>query len=324
MSEDSLPWIEKYRPKILSDLSLDDTIYSQLERIIKSKLMKNLIITGLPGIGKTSTIYCLANHLLGKNCSECVLELNASDDRGIKAVQESITQFCKKKINKDTQPFKIILLDEADNLTSKAQLHISSLMEEYGDTTRFAFTCNSSTQIIEAIQSRCDVLRYPKISDEKMRKKIREICKKEKVPLHKSGENIIVLISQGDLRTAVNNIQLTFNGYGKINECTVYSVCDKPHHMLLKDILIDCKNGDFKGALTKLDKINYQGYSGSDIVLSMLSVLKSKYLPEIDEDLKIQFIRKISDTSIIISKGVDTALQLTGCIASMVKVSKNQ
>src|ERR1700744_3148564 len=165
------PWIEKYRPKSIYDLILDKKMFDKIKKIIDDKDMPNIIIMGVPGIGKTTTIKCIARGLFGKFVNDAVLELNASDDRGIKAVQETIMNFCKKKLDlneddngdqckiipkiKKYADHKIIILDEADNMTIKAQSQINNLMEKYHKTTRFAFTCNISEDIIESIQSRC-------------------------------------------------------------------------------------------------------------------------------------------------------------------------
>ena len=153
----NIPWVEKYRPTNIENLVLETPIYNKIKKIIDDKNMPNIIITGLPGIGKTTTILCIAKILLGKYFEQGVLELNASDDRGIKAVQDSIIYFCKKKLEmeEDYAQHKIVLLDEADNMTTKAQQLVNNLMEKYHSTTRFAFTCNNSSDIIEAIQSRC-------------------------------------------------------------------------------------------------------------------------------------------------------------------------
>jgi len=125
------PWIEKYRPVTIEDLVLDEGMFNKIAKILDDKDMPNMIITGVPGVGKTTTISCIAKNLLGKFYGEAVLELNASDDRGIKTVQESIEHFCKKKIYFDDTiaQHKIVILDEADNMTIKAQQSIKNLMK---------------------------------------------------------------------------------------------------------------------------------------------------------------------------------------------------
>ena len=244
--KNTLPWVEKYRPKNIDDLILEQTILNKIKTIIENRDMPNIIITGLPGIGKTSTIHCLANKLLGKYKKEGVIELNASDDRGIKAIQETIL-FCKKKLfikKLDKHLYaqhKIILLDEADNMTIKAQRLVNNLMETYRKSTRFVFTCNNSSDIIEAIQSRCVILKYSRISDEQIIYRLGKICSMESIKSTYEGLQLITTISYGDMRQAINYLQLISNSYNEITEETFKQVCYKPLPSIIKNIIISCK-----------------------------------------------------------------------------------
>lgn len=323
----NIPWVEKYRPKKIDDLVLNPYLLEKIKKIIKDKDMPNLIITGIPGIGKTTTILCIAKQLLGKYFDQGVLELNASDDRGIKSVQDSIIYFCKKKLdlnkksrknnNKIYSNHKIILLDEADNMTKKAQQLINNLMEKYHNNTRFAFTCNNSSGIIEAIQSRCIILRYIRLSNEQIASRLKFICEKENVPYTEDGINEIANITQGDLRQAINNLQLIYNGYRDITPENVYRLCDIPHPLVIKEIFLACKQKNIREALKLLDNLRKQGYSNSDISISMINTLKNMKTDEIDDETKIKYLEDICRTSLIISKGIDKSLQLTGCIAHL-------
>ena len=319
----NIPWIEKYRPKNVDDIVVDSGTHNKIKKIIEDKEMPNIIITGLPGIGKTTTILCIAKNLLGKYFHQGVLELNASDDRGIKAVQDSVINFCKKKLElDDTEDFvfakhKIILLDEADNMTKKAQQLVSGLMQEYHKSTRFAFTCNNSSDIIEAIQSRCIIFRYRRLSSEQLSNRLIKICEYENVKYNKEGIDSIVMTAEGDMRKAINNLQLTHNGYKFVSPKNVYKLCDKPNPILIKNILLACYNKNIAEALKKLEKLRTNGYSSSDISLGMIKTLESTRLDEIDEKKKIEYFTEISKTSLEISKGIDSFLQLNGCVAHM-------
>jgi replication factor C subunit 2/4 len=315
------PWIEKYRPVKVEDLVLDSGTLNKIKKIVEDKTMPNIIITGVPGIGKTTTILCIAKNLLGKYFKEGVLELNASDERGVKTVQQSIEYFCKKKldIDKEYSHHKIILLDEADNMTKKAQQAINNLMEQCHETTRFAFTCNNSTEIIEAIQSRCIIFRYSRINNEQIIERLKKICNIENIPFTDEGLNAIVTTAQGDLRQAINNLQLTFNGYNHIIPENVYRLCDKPHPLIIQNIFIACNKKDIKTALNYLNELSKGGYSSSDISMSMLHTLKNINNNIMDEKTKIKYMEEISKACLIISKGLNTPLQLTGCIAALCK-----
>jgi len=313
-----IPWTEKYRPKIIDDLVVDSETYNKINKIIEIKEMPNIIITGVPGIGKTTTILCIARKLLGPYYKEGVLEINASDDRGIKG-SDSITNFCKKKFNTDKKnkytKHKIVLLDEADNMTKKLQQLVKNLMENYHHTTRFAFTCNNSSDIIEAIQSRCIIFRYRRLTIEQMLERLTYICRTENVNYTKKGLMAVIMTSQGDLRKAINNLQLTYNGYGKILQSNVYKLCDQPHPLILKKIFIACRDKDIKTALTNLNKLKNEGYSSLDIAMSMNDTLKYIDNKDLKESVKIKIMSEINQTCLIISKGINTPLQLSGCIA---------
>jgi len=315
------PWIEKYRPVKVEDLVLDNNTLNKIRKIVNDKVMPNIIITGVPGIGKTTTILCIAKNLLGKHFHEGVLEMNASDDRGVKAVHESIEYFCKKKldIGNEFARHKIVLLDEADNMTKKAQQSINNLMEQYHTTTRFAFTCNNSSEIIEAIQSRCIIFKYGKLTDAQMTDRLMKICQIENVPYTTEGLTAIVMTAQGDLRKAINNLQLTFNGYNYIIPDNVFKLCDKPHPLIIQNIFIACSKKDIKTALEILNSLYVDGYSSSDISAGMINTLKNINKTIINEKVKIQYMDEISKACLVISRGMNTHLQLNGVIAALCK-----
>jgi replication factor C subunit 2/4 len=320
------PWIEKYRPKVLEELILDSNTMLKISKIIADKDMPDMIATGVPGIGKTTTIRCIARGLFGKHANEAVLELNASDDRGIKAVQDTIKTFCKKKLDlnqggeKKYAEHKIIILDEADNMTSKAQHLINTLMEKYHKTTRFAFTCNSSSDIIEAIQSRCLIFRYFRLNEKQVIDRLKVICERENISYDHDALVAIATISDGDMRKAINSLQLTYNAYNEIFTDYVYKVCDKPQPTIMKKIFSHCLKRDHVAAMQMMINLKESGYSGSDIVLGMLSTLKLSSFEDIDERIKIELIARICKTAYIISKGVDTILQLSSLIANLCEV----
>jgi replication factor C subunit 2/4 len=154
MENFELPWIEKYRPEFLSDVVGNSEAVSRLSAIATVGNLPNIILAGPPGIGKTTSILCLAREMLGDSYKNAVLELNASDARGIDIVRNKIKMFAQKKVTLPPGKHKIIILDEADSMTGAAQQALRRTMEIYSATTRFALACNNSTKIIEPIQSR--------------------------------------------------------------------------------------------------------------------------------------------------------------------------
>jgi len=323
---DMTPWIEKYRPCKLEDIILDEHTIKKIQKIIDDKDMTNLVLPGVPGIGKTTTIKCIARALYGKYADEAVLELNASDDRGIKAVQEKIVTFCKKKMdlndrgNTDGRVYsehKLIFLDEADNMTNKAQRLINNLMEKYNKTTRFAFTCNSSSDIIEGIQSRCIILRFYRLKKYQVVDRLKKICTLEKIDVNIKGLEVIAEIADGDMRSAINNLQLVYRSCNEVNIENIYKICSKPQPVIIKTIINSCIDKNFLTAKNKIFELTKAGYSASDIVHGMIHLLKSD--TTIKEDIRINYLEKVCYYAYIISKGLSTDIQLIACITTLIE-----
>ena len=211
--------------------------------------MPNVIISGPPGTGKTTSIGCLAREMLGDAYSKAVLELNASDDRGIEVVRNRIKMFAQKRVTLPPGKTKIIILDEADSMTSAAQQAMRRTMEIYSSSTRFALACNLSSKIIEPIQSRCAILRYTKLSNKQLLKRLIEVCRAEQVSYDDSGLEAILFTAEGDMRHALNNLQATNSGFGHISAENVWKVCDQPHPVKIKKTVDKCLAGELDDAV---------------------------------------------------------------------------
>lgn len=178
-----LPWIEKYRPTALDDIVGNEHAVAYLRALAADGDMPNLLLAGPPGTGKTTSIACLARVLLGAAAGEAVLELNASDERGVDVVRKIIKHHASKRVDLPPGRHKVIILDEADCLTSAAQQALRSTMEKHTNTTRFALACNTSSMVIEALQSRCAILRFVRLTDTQIRARLCDIVAAEKVGL---------------------------------------------------------------------------------------------------------------------------------------------
>lgn len=288
-----LPWVEKYRPLRLDDVVGNKDTIDRLKVIQNDGNCPHLLISGLPGIGKTTSVLCLARALLGDAYKEGVLELNASDERGVDIVRNKIKNFAQKKVSLPPGRHKIVILDEADSMTPAAQQALRRTMEIYSNTTRFCFACNQSNKIIEPIQSRCAILRYGKVRDEQILKRLLEICKMEGVEYSDEGLAAIIFTTEGDMRQAINNLQSTWTGLGFVNPENVFKVCDQPHPFLIRTLLMACKSGDVDEAMDKLDEIWSKGYAAVDIVTTLFRVVKT--LDGVPEATKLEFIKVSSN-----------------------------
>jgi len=314
--EKSIPWIEKYRPNCLEDMMLDPQIATQIKVFIKNITNTHLIITGLPGIGKTSTVKCIAKKILGEHIADGYLELNAAEDRGVKSISLIIPPFCKKVVNFTES--KIILLDEADNLTAKCQYDINSMIKQFGHRTKFIFTCNDSTKIIEDIQSICRIIRFKKLTDEQISTYLEKICKIENVKYNNTGLETICYISLGDMRMAINNLQLTAYAYQNITKQFVLRVCKLPDPDEIKKIIKLCSEGKMLEAHSALDNIIGEGYYYLDIVTCFIYVLTTNY--DMEENIKLKLVDIVQQTKITISTGLRSKLQLSAMICRLTNV----
>ncbi|KAK6868789.1 Replication factor C subunit 4 [Candida tropicalis] len=312
-----LPWVEKYRPHKLEDIVGNEETIERLKLVVQDGNMPNMIISGLPGIGKTTSIHCLAYELLGdKYYHQATLELNASDDRGIDVVRNKIKQFAQTKISLPPGRQKIIILDEADSMTPGAQQALRRTMEIYSNTTRFAFACNQSSKIIEPLQSRCAILRYNKLSDEEVLARLLEIIKMENVQYNSEGLQALIFTAEGDMRQAINNLQSTVAGFGFVNDVNVFKIVDQPHPLVIQQILSSClKEKDLDKAIGLLDGLWRKGYSAIDIVTSSFKV--AKYLPDVSEQKRLDMIKEIGFVHMRVLEGVATYLQLCGMYAKI-------
>ncbi|KAI8807384.1 P-loop containing nucleoside triphosphate hydrolase protein [Cladochytrium replicatum] len=318
-----LPWVEKYRPRLLKDIVGNIETVQRLQVIAQEGNIPNLIISGPPGIGKTTSIHCLAHELLGPKFEDAVLELNASDDRGIDVVRNRIKMFAQKKVTLPPGRHKIVILDEADSMTSGAQQALRRTMEIYSNTTRFALACNTSSKIIEPIQSRCAILRYNRVTDKEVLKRLIEICQFENVNYTPEGLEAVIFTAEGDMRQAINNLQSTWAGFGLVSEDHVFKVCDQPHPATVNAIIAHCIRGDIDNALVSLRDLCRLGYSSLDIVGTVFKVTKNFDQEELKEYLKLEFIREIGFTHMQLLEGVHSQVQLAGLVARLCRLTMN-
>ncbi|EFN58376.1 hypothetical protein CHLNCDRAFT_59565 [Chlorella variabilis] len=314
-----LPWVEKYRPTRIKDIVGNVEAVSRLQIIAEEGNMPNIILAGPPGTGKTTSILCLAHELLGPNFREAVLELNASDDRGIDVVRNKIKMFAQQKVTLPLGRHKIVILDEADSMTSGAQQALRRTMEIYSSTTRFALACNQSSKIIEPIQSRCAIVRYSKLSDKELLQRLLHVCQEEGVAHTPDGLEAVVFTADGDMRQALNNVQATANGFGLVSQDHVFRVCDQPHPVLVSSVVRHCLDARIDDAYEGLRALCDMGYSASDIITILFRVVRN--FTGMNEYLKLEYIKQIGFCHMRVGDGVNSRLQLSGLLAELCKLT---
>lgn len=309
-----LPWVEKYRPQVLNDVLGNENVITRLRVVAANGNMPNLMLSGPPGSGKTTTVLALAREMLGSHFKNAVLELNASDDRGIDTVRTKIKMFAQTKVSLPPGRHKIVLLDEADSMTAGAQQALRRTMELYSNTTRFALACNLSGQIIEPIQSRCAVVRFQRLSPEQVAAQVKKVLDAEKAEYDQSGVDAAVFTADGDMRIALNNIQSTLNGFGVVNAENLNKVCDQPHPGIAREFLALCAKQDIDAAVAKISILIDQGYSANDIIQTIFRVARTM---DFGEDVKLNVLRQVGLVHMRMADGIATPLQILGLAARL-------
>src|SRR2546426_10569746 len=222
--------------------------------------------TGPPGTRKTTAGLCLAHDLFGERFQDAFKELNASDERGIDVVRTTVKEFAMMA-SLSSVPFKILVLDEADNMTGDAQSALRRTMENYTNTCRFILCCNYSGKIIEPIQSRCALFRFTPLPEEKVVESLHRIAKNENLKSTEGGLKTIVEVAEGDLRKATNILQAASSISKGISEKTVYQRAGRARPTDVHEMLNHALKGDFLKARDELRNLLVKyGMSGSDIV----------------------------------------------------------
>ncbi|PSS14793.1 hypothetical protein M430DRAFT_141976 [Amorphotheca resinae ATCC 22711] len=306
-AEDSLPWVEKYRPDTLEDVSGHQDILATINKFVDTNRLPHLLLYGPPGTGKTSTILALARRIYGSNMRQMVLELNASDDRGIDVVREQIKTFASTKqiFNmKSSSPtsiaaYKLIILDEADAMTSTAQMALRRIMEKYTANTRFCIIANYTHKLSPALLSRCTRFRFSPLKEADIRVLVDKVIMEENVNISPEATDALVRLSKGDMRRALNVLQachasstpLHVKGTPKtaekdivrdlITATTIYECIASPHPDDISKILNTLlKTPDVTSCLTMINSLKAsQGLALADIITALSDELTKLDVP---------------------------------------------
>ena len=316
----NLMWSEKYRPKKLSQVVDQKEIIKGISNLIKSPDIPHMLFAGPAGVGKTTTALCIAMELLGEEWRKNTLELNASDERGIKMVRERVKEFAasiKLASDREFGRPKIIILDEADEMTSEAQTALRRIIEDSARTTRFIIICNYLSQIIEPIQSRCVVFRFTRLPKEDVINHLKMICEQQKVKYEEKALAQIYEATGGDLRHSINIMQAAAST-GSVSVASVTAAIGLSGRARVGEVLRLAMSGRFNDSRAKLLELTQvYGMSEGDFM---------KYANEEAYEMKIEkpeeFAAIMAEYDYRLTAGAHPEIQLSALLAQLGKLAK--
>ncbi|PLN85502.1 P-loop containing nucleoside triphosphate hydrolase protein [Aspergillus taichungensis] len=340
-AQDNLPWVEKYRPDTLEDVSGHQDIIATINRFVEANRLPHLLLYGPPGTGKTSTILALARRIYGtKNMRQMVLELNASDDRGIDVVREQIKTFASTKQIFSMAPqtaggsslasYKLIILDEADAMTSTAQMALRRIMERYTANTRFCIIANYTHKLSPALLSRCTRFRFSPLKEQDIRVLVDKVVEQEHVNIQPDAVDSLVTLSQGDMRRALNVLQachasskpLPLKNAPKdepvpepelITNETIYDCIAAPHPSDIQEIMTTLlATSDVTSCLNTLNTLKLtKGLALADILAALAEQLQRLEVPP---QTRVTWLQGLAEIEWRLAGGGSETMQTGGVV----------
>lgn len=309
----NLPWVEKYRPATLDDLVSHTEIISTIHKFIKEDRLPHLLFYGPPGTGKTSTIKACASLLYGPKYRSMVLELNASDDRGINVVREQIKTFASTRTVFNSG-FKLIILDEADAMTNEAQAALRRVIEKFTKNVRFCLICNYVSKIIPALQSRCTRFRFAPLQPPQVRQQLERVVVSEKITMTEDGYAALLKLCEGDMRKALNILQSTSMAFPTVSAEAVYACTGQPQEADIQAVVSCMLNKSFAVCVNEITGLcSAKGLALSD-VLREVHVFSHRI--DFPAPLRIELLDKMAAIEERLAAGATEKLQFSAMIAA--------
>ena len=318
MIEPDLMWIEKYRPRRLDEVVNQKETVAGIKALLKTPAtMPHLLFSGPPGTGKSTTALCIGRELMGENFRRLVLELNASDERGIGVVRERIKGFSQII---QTAPsgvqFGLVMLDECDEMTRDAQTALRRIMETSSRTCRFILICNYQSGIIEPIQSRCSIFRFRQLDAPEAIEYLKRICTAEKVNVDSETIAKVYDLSDGDLRKAVNYLQLAAtSSKGTLTSTELNKLLPQEERQTIEEMISLAIKGEFiKSRDAMYQLMGKHGMSGREIIRAAnRTVSRIKMTPS----KEAQAVRILGEYDFRLTQGANEDIQLSAMLAQL-------
>jgi len=311
--DENLPWVEKYRPVTLDDVVSHKDITGTIEKFIEKNRLPHLLFYGPPGTGKTSTILAVARRIYGPEFRKQILELNASDDRGIDVVREQIKQFAETR-TLFAKGFKLIVLDEADMMTQAAQSALRRVIEQYTKNVRFCIICNYVNKITPAIQSRCTRFRFSPLPIPEVEKRLVGVIESEKVNLTPEGKKALLKLSKGDMRRALNVLQACHAAYDVIGEAEIYTCTGAPQPADIETVVNSMLGDEFTTSYHLISTMKTErGLALQDMISGAY-----EYIETIDfcPQARVYLLDQLATTEHRLSTGGNEKIHLTALLGA--------
>ena len=315
------PWVEKYRPKDFNEIVSQDISTNNLQEFVKERFeMPHMIFTGPAGTGKTSTALIIADKLLKSDkYYRNVLELNASDTVRMKFVRNELNNFVSQNMILNENEIKLVILDEADNIPKTVQQTLRRIIEGSPSNVKFILLCNYINEIIDPIISRCAVFRFLKLPEEKIIERLKFIALKEDINIPKDKEkefyNVLYFISAGDLRKAINTLQMAvaLKLLKDLDNNEILKISGFVETPIMDKLAISLLNNDFKEVRNIFNSIN--NIDSRNFIRQLNTIILNMENIEKIELLKLRAF--IGDIDYRISQRADEKIQLTALLSEI-------